>query len=359
MNFSKNKKDKYIFFDTGFPSCSKEDIDKVKSTILRSNLFYIKSKVSNKKIQYKVNGKYLTFPDRIYFNDIKETKLQKLTEQQRNIIHCIYSRHCDGFIREKHLKELLSSNYEDWTIPYIVKICDEYVVEILEMTYKLLIGKDLTKIQQFCRENKVQFLKSYHRMISYWNEYYRWDCYRYRDYIGRKLFIECFGYTRSMELKRASSKTINFSDYILDVDYINTKSYYDNRHSISEECSCDGCKNFVLAISSMSKDVKSIFYKLGVDISKPSEIYVIYSSKDDILHYSGWYDISGKIKEEAYMLSEDKRYNVMKMIEVNENFSFGFNKDTTLFYDDFPTPCFKMEVAINLKWILENPNTYL
>jgi len=34
-------------------------------------------------------------------------------------------------------------------------------------------------------------------MISYWNEYYRYDCYRFKDYIGKKLYSECFGYNKT------------------------------------------------------------------------------------------------------------------------------------------------------------------
>lgn len=39
--------------------------------------------------------------------------------------------------------------------------------------------------------------KSYSRMISYWNEYYRGYEPDFRKYIGRKLFRECLGYNRT------------------------------------------------------------------------------------------------------------------------------------------------------------------
>ena len=121
------------------------------------------------------------------------------------ILHCIYSRSCDGFVRQKHLNSLLLMDYEDWAIPYIVKICDEYVVEILEMTYDILKDQDTERIKRFCLENIVSFCKSYSRMISYWNEFYRYRYNNFQQYIGRKLFRECFGYSRSMERRKNRS----------------------------------------------------------------------------------------------------------------------------------------------------------
>ena len=47
--------------------------------------------------------------------------------------------------------------------------------------------------------NKVSINKSYSRMVSYWNEYYRKDEFDFKKYIGRNLFEECLGYDRHFE----------------------------------------------------------------------------------------------------------------------------------------------------------------
>ena len=133
------------------------------------------------------------------YSDSSDQYIDTLSEQQKMILHCIYSRHCDGFVRKKHLNALLLMDFEDWAIPYIVKVCDEYVVEIVEMTYEILKEKDTTSIRRFCIENMHAFCKSYSRMTSYWNEYYRDEYKNFHQYIGWKLFIECFGYSRAME----------------------------------------------------------------------------------------------------------------------------------------------------------------
>lgn len=134
-----------------------------------------------------------------YYLDVPEQALDELSLKQEMILHCIYSRSCDGFVRQKHLKLLLLMDYDDWTISYIVKLCDEYIIEILEMTYDILKKGDTERIKRFCLENVEPFCKSYARMISYWNEFYRDRCYNFHEYIGRKLFRECFGYSGILE----------------------------------------------------------------------------------------------------------------------------------------------------------------
>ena len=183
----------------GFPSHLKKDVKKALKIIpmkLYSNMVGNMGQES-----YVINGEKIVFPSRTYHFDISDNKLKKLNKLQQNILHCIYTRNCDGYVREKHLKKLLNSDYYDWAIPYIVKICDEYVIEILEITYSVLKEKNTDKIKEFCIENREVFCKGYNRMISYWNEYYRDRCYDYKDYIGKKLFVECFGYSHLLEKK--------------------------------------------------------------------------------------------------------------------------------------------------------------
>ena len=156
--------------------------------------------ISKDTIQYYQDGVEIKFPYRMYHNNVTDEVINKLSVQQKKILHCIYSRSCDGLVRQKHLQSLLQMNYDDWAIPYIVKACDEYIIEILEMTYDILKEQDTGRIKEFCIENAQSFCKSYARMISYWNEFYRDRCHNFHQYIGRKLFRECFGYSNSKKL---------------------------------------------------------------------------------------------------------------------------------------------------------------
>ena len=95
-----------------------------------------------------------------------------------------------------YLRKLLDMPFEQWSVPYVIKLCDEYVIELLEIIYDKLKERDNRDFQEFCMKNKSSVNKSYSRMISYWNVYYRRQEYNFEKYIGRKIFTECFGYDK-------------------------------------------------------------------------------------------------------------------------------------------------------------------
>ena len=191
-------------FINGFPDELKNDVSRVMSLIPHSTYNNVSIGTSEEHIDCFLNGNLITFPYRMYFIDVVDDIYSKLDIKQKMILHCVYSRSCDGFVRQKHIQSLISMDYKDWAIPYIVKVCDEYVVEILEIIYDMLKEHDTQLFKSFCKNNVDSFRKSYARMISYWNEFYRDRCYHFHQYVGRKLFRECFGYTRAFEMKRKS-----------------------------------------------------------------------------------------------------------------------------------------------------------
>lgn len=185
-------------FQGGFPKYLKDDVAIPVGLIPHKTSENVNVGVSQENIQYIQDNSVIQFPYRIYYTDISDEDIDNLSARQKMILHCIYSRSCDGFIRQKHLYSLLQTDYEDWAIPYIVKICDEYIVEILEMTYDILKEQDTERKKRFCLENISLFYKSYNRMSNYWNEYYRYRYRTFQHYIGSKLFRECLGYSKSM-----------------------------------------------------------------------------------------------------------------------------------------------------------------
>ena len=188
-----------MLFQDGFPNCLRDDLQKVAELIPFKTCDNVNIGTTEQSVEYSQNGVVIKFPYRMYYVDVSSVISDKLNSQQKMILHCIYSRSCDGFVRQKHVQSLLLSDYDDWAIPYIVKLCDEYIMEILEMTYEILKHQETDQIKKFCLENVQSFSKSHSRMISYWNEFYRHRCYKFNDYVGKKLFAECFGYKRSME----------------------------------------------------------------------------------------------------------------------------------------------------------------
>jgi hypothetical protein len=64
-----------------------------------------------------VAGEPVTIPQRIYN---PEQVGARLTETQALILHCLYSRHHDGFVRQRHLKELLA-HPQEWRNNWVVR----------------------------------------------------------------------------------------------------------------------------------------------------------------------------------------------------------------------------------------------
>jgi hypothetical protein len=186
-------------FSNGFPFINSDVVNRVLDIIPHKTYGYAKTRViDGNDVVFFMEQVKISIPRRFYAVEINDSLLSKLNFTERMILHCIYSRSCNGFVREKHIKALLSEDFPDWTIPYIVKICDEYVIEILYIVYENLKDRDTDKIKRFCADNWNEFCKSYSRMISYWNVYYRNECRKYENYIGRKLFVECFGAKQKM-----------------------------------------------------------------------------------------------------------------------------------------------------------------
>lgn len=187
-----------IFYES-FPKELNKDLQEVLKIIPKKTYNNVSIGYSENVIEYSFNNIIIKIPYRIYFSDVDITKIDDLTDTQKVILYCIYTRSCNGYVREKYLNELLKLNFDYWVIPFIVKLCDEYVIEILEIIYDKLKDRNNNDIKIFCLENKSVINKSYSRMISYWNEFYRDREFNFHKYIGRKLFTECLGYNRTFE----------------------------------------------------------------------------------------------------------------------------------------------------------------
>lgn len=191
-------------FENGFPKTLRHEVFVVEQYIPNRTYYNVKNGRSEACCTYVLqDGQTVSFPYRIYYIEKSPQAPSALTQTQKDIYHAIYSRSCDGYVREKHLRALLEAELREWAYPYILKLSDEYIIEILEYLYDELRFRNTAPLQMFCRSNLQQFLKSHDRMTSYWNEFYRGRCYRYEEYVGRKLYIECFGYSKCLEKLRA------------------------------------------------------------------------------------------------------------------------------------------------------------
>lgn len=137
-------------------------------------------------------GEQVFIPYRIYGGRCLAAAPELAGFTRKMVFHALLSRHASGWIREAHIRAILAEDCPDWLFPYIVKLADEYVIEILEAIYRSLQHRDCGALQSFCQQNPAALSRGYARMVSYWNEYHRET--PFFDYVGTRLFKGCFAH---------------------------------------------------------------------------------------------------------------------------------------------------------------------
>jgi hypothetical protein len=123
-----------------------------------------------------LEGETVTIPYRIY--NPEPTDVKALKENQLQVLHCLYSRHSDGFVRQRHLSHILPCQ-DLWVVPFIVQLAGEYVLPILEDIRAGLADLDRPGSRRrelfarFVTENPTFLNLTRQRIVSYWNVYYR------------------------------------------------------------------------------------------------------------------------------------------------------------------------------------------
>ena len=108
-------------FYEAFPKELNNDLQEVLKIIPKETYNNVSIGYSENVIDYCLNNVTIKIPYRMYFTDVEFLKIEHLTDIQKEILYCIYTRSCNGYIREKYLKELLKLDFDCWAIPFIVK----------------------------------------------------------------------------------------------------------------------------------------------------------------------------------------------------------------------------------------------
>ncbi|MEU6380850.1 hypothetical protein [Streptomyces sp. NPDC046909] len=139
-----------------------------------------------------VDDEALAIPCRIYPDEPPVDEVRTLTARQRVILHCLYSRHHDGRVRQRHLKQVVGVDLP-WVVPFVVQLVGEYVLEILEEIEDGLSGAgDAQSVRwalygDFIIRNPEFFALTERRVASYWTCYHRWRFPVFGTYPGGRL----------------------------------------------------------------------------------------------------------------------------------------------------------------------------
>jgi len=163
-----------------FPSYLNEDIDSIEKI-----LDFSSKHQTYMPFDIVFEKDVLNIPARIYTDERQLNNLSKLTSRQKEIVYCLYSRHHDGFVREKCLKKFVTSS-NLFTAPYILQLLGEYVIEIIDVIYLNRENIDHDNLVAYILENPDHYERTKQRVYSYWNCYYRKAYPKYKRGIKAK-----------------------------------------------------------------------------------------------------------------------------------------------------------------------------
>lgn len=140
--------------------------------------------------------------------------------------------------------------------------------------------------------------------------------------------------------------------YRLAVDVERTRAWYAAQTSPGVTCTCAGCRNFVRAVKLLPEAVKDFFTELGVDPEQPANTSWYPGTREEASG-DAWYHVCGEILE---LVKPDPGWIFGERVEIGEKFDAYFAQECWLLPEDFPKPCFQMDVMFRLPWTLEEEN---
>ena len=140
-----------------------------------------------------IGGEQLLIPCRIYSPEPNPNLVAVLSETQNRVLDSLYTRHHDGFVRERYLQRLLDA-VDVWIPPFVLQLVGEYVVEIIQVIAARIPSLRNDRYFRFASENPAFISLTRQRVTSYWNCYYRFRYPRLSDYLGFKVMnaLQCW-----------------------------------------------------------------------------------------------------------------------------------------------------------------------
>ena len=131
------------------------------------------------------DGRLLRIPVRTYYQREQLLACTQLAGDAGVLALCLGTRHHDGHLREACLRQLLLQE-RAWTAPFVVHLCGEYVLEIVEAIEVALPAWNAEALARYLRENPAYVATLERRAVSYWNCYYRWQYPVWKAYPGSR-----------------------------------------------------------------------------------------------------------------------------------------------------------------------------
>lgn len=134
----------------------------------------------------------ISLPARIYVAEPSPELLQSLGAAEEGVARCLLARHHDGFVRQRQINDLVRLS-EPWSIPYVLALLGEYVIEIhqsLAETLVVALEDDESRqhlYSELLRSNPEWWSLVQNRVVSYWATYHRFKFSMERTEAGRRI----------------------------------------------------------------------------------------------------------------------------------------------------------------------------
>ena len=136
-----------------------------------------------------LHGERISIPYRVYCDVINFSGTDQVSILLGKALNAFYTRHHDGFVREKALKSII--RYDDyWLIPYKIRLISEYIEKFAEIISDTLDEDKKVAYARFLTENPDFLEITNQRIASYWNEYYRNEFPNLAEYPPKLLLMD-------------------------------------------------------------------------------------------------------------------------------------------------------------------------
>lgn len=120
-----------------------------------------------------MQGELLSAPARLYCSpDDLRALIERATGDHRTLALCLGTRHCNGYVREECLRQLITTD-RPWAASFLVQLLGEYVIEIVEVIAAATQKAKVRNLADFARENAKFMALTRQRATSYWDCYFR------------------------------------------------------------------------------------------------------------------------------------------------------------------------------------------
>ena len=131
-----------------------------------------------------VENTQIFIPQRIY-----DDTMNSFGALPRKLMLCLFTRHHNGHVRERSLRALSTEfPMELFMIPYILKLAEEYVIELTNYVEGMLPSVPNHLLLRFLQENAAWLPLMRSRCASYWDCYHRSRYPSFKEYPGAKIY---------------------------------------------------------------------------------------------------------------------------------------------------------------------------